>query len=328
MYPCSTCDRHLRESDRVCPFCGTVQATVMSPHLGALALTVALLGSTACARDPGSEGSTAGTTTSMTSTSMTTTATESGESSTESGSNSTSTGDGDGDGDMTTNTSVTSGSFYAGPPTDFWSVSECDPFAQDCPEGEKCVPYASTGETFDANKCVVVTGSGEPGDACSYGGIVEATDDCGVDSYCWANGDVGVCQEFCHGTADDPTCPEGFQCLIHGDGSVTLCMSSCNPLLQDCGPGFACYWDNAEFSCAPTSEDIVLGDPCVDINDCAAGLICLPTDVLPSCAGDSCCASFCDLSAPMCDQMGTECIPFYDGAPPAGYEDVGICVLP
>lgn len=30
------------------------------------------------------------------------------------------------------------------PASDFGAVAECDPFAQDCPEGEKCVAYAST----------------------------------------------------------------------------------------------------------------------------------------------------------------------------------------
>lgn len=328
MYPCSTCDRHLRDADRLCPFCGTVQSTVASPCFGTLALAVALLGSTACARDPGtSDGSTAGTTTS---TSMTTTATESGESSTETGSSTTShPGDGDGDGDTTNATISTSGSFYAGPEVDYGSISDCDPFAQDCPDGEKCVPYSSTGDGFDANKCVVITGDGEPGDVCNYGGIVDATDDCGADSYCWADGNVGVCLEFCQGTPDDPSCPEGFGCLIDGDGSINLCTSSCSPVLQDCSPGFACYWTNAAFTCAATTEDIALGEPCDAVNDCALGLACLSADILPSCAGDSCCASFCDLSAPMCAQMGTQCSSFFGpDVPPAGYEDVGICIVP
>jgi hypothetical protein len=325
MYPCSICDRHLRDSDRLCPFCGTVQSTVTSPCFGTLALTVALLGSTACARDAGSDGSTAGTTTSMTTT--TTTATESGESSAETDTDTTS-GDGDGDGDTTNDTNNTSGSFYAGPEVDYASVPECDPWFQDCPYGDKCVPYSSTGDGFDANRCVPVIGDGEPGDVCNYGGVIDATDDCGTNSYCWADGDVGVCKEFCQGTVDEPTCPEGFQCLIDGDGVVNLCMSSCNPLLQDCSPGSACYWTNAEFTCVATTEDIALGEPCDAINDCALGLACLPADLMPNCAGDACCASYCDLSAPMCDQLGAECVSFFDGAPPTGYEDVGVCVVP
>lgn len=322
MYPCSTCDRHLRDTDRLCPFCGTVQSTIASSCFGTLMLTVALLGSTACARDPGSEGSTAGTTTTMT----TTTATESGESSAD-GSTDTSTA-GDGDGDTTDNTTNNSGSFYAGPEVDL-SLSDCDPFVQDCPEGEKCVPYSINGSGYDADKCVPVNGSGAPGEPCLYGGIFEATDDCDATSYCWTDGGVdGVCLEFCQGSLVEPTCPDGFQCLIDGNGVINLCTASCNPLLQDCEPGFACHWTSAEFTCVATTEDLALGEPCEALNDCAQGLACLPGNLTPNCAGDSCCASYCDLSMPSCDQMGTQCAPFFDGQPPAGYEDVGVCVLP
>jgi hypothetical protein len=175
---------------------------------------------------------------------------------------------------------------------------------------------------------VVITGSGEPGDACHYGGVVEATDDCGPNSHCWADEDVGVCLEFCQGAPDAPMCAEGFQCLIDGEGSVNLCTSSCNPLLQDCSPGFACHWNSLDFSCTATTEEIALGEPCDALNDCALGLACLPGGVMPDCAGDSCCGAYCDLSAPMCEQMGTECASFFEGMPPVGDEDVGICVLP
>lgn len=324
MYPCATCDRHLRDSDHLCPFCGTAQSTVASPYFGTLALAVALLGSTACARDPGtSDGSTAGTTTTMT---MTTTATESGESS--AAETSTATGDGDGDGATTNDSISTSGSFYAGPEVDLGFQPECDPFVQDCPDGEKCVPYSFDGEGFDANKCVPITGDGQPGDPCAYGGPLESTDDCGANSFCWASGDVGVCLEFCQGAPDAPTCPEGFQCLIDSDGTVNVCTSSCNPLLQDCSPGYACYWTDTEFSCAATSQDVALGEPCVALTDCTLGLTCVAADLTPNCAGDSCCASYCDLSAPVCGQPGTECASFFDGVAPAGYEDVGVCVVP
>jgi hypothetical protein len=111
----------------------------VSPCFGTLALAVALLGSTACAKDPGTDGSTAGTTTSMT----TTNATESGEPS----DTSATTGDGDGDGDTTNESISTSGSFYAGPEIDYGGGPYgCDPWVQDCPDGEKCVPYSTDGE--------------------------------------------------------------------------------------------------------------------------------------------------------------------------------------
>jgi hypothetical protein len=48
-------------------------------------------------------------------------------------------------------------------------------FQQDCPEGEKCVAFASAGDDWDATKCVPVTGSQAADEPCSYGGMVEAT---------------------------------------------------------------------------------------------------------------------------------------------------------
>src|SRR5690242_2592745 len=166
---------------------------------------------------------------------------------------------GDGDGDTGAETGLTTMGFV--PMSDFGAVSECDPFAQDCPDGEKCVPYGSTGGNWDANKCVPVTGSGAAGDPCTYGGTVEATDDCDANTHCWDVMDVdgmavGVCTPFCTGTADDPICPPDTSCLIANDGSINLCVSTCDPLLQDCGSGLACFWANNGFNCIFTTQDI------------------------------------------------------------------------
>jgi hypothetical protein len=214
--------------------------------------------------------------------------------------------------------------------------STCDPFMQDCPEGEKCVPWGSSGAEWDANKCVMVTGSGQPGDVCTWGGIVEATDDCGADSICWDVMDVdgqliGVCTPFCGGTADAPICEPGTSCIIANDGSVTLCLKTCDPLLQDCGAGLACFYAVSDFNCIFTTQDIPTGEPCGYINDCAAGNYCADAAALPACNGSACCASFCDFSDPnaMCPTAGTECVSFFEeGMAPPGYEDVGVCILP
>ena len=238
-------------------------------------------------------------------------------------------GDGDGDDD---GGSLDSSGFV--PDEDFGAVSECDPFLQDCPEGEKCVPYGSTGGNWDANKCVAVTGSGAAGDTCTYGGVVEATDDCDENTHCWDVMDVdgmaiGVCTEFCTGTADDPVCPPDTSCLIANDGSINMCIQTCDPLLQDCGAGLACFWANNDFNCIFTTQDIPLGEPCGFINDCAPGLGCLSAEVMPNCNGSACCGSFCDLTAADCPQEGTECTEFFEeGMAPPGYEDVGVCIIP
>jgi hypothetical protein len=59
------------------------------------------------------------------------------------------------------------------------------------------------------------------------------------------------------------------------------------------------------------------------------GLMCATAEVMPDCAGSSCCAAFCDLSAPTCGLEGTECSAFFNaGEPPPGYENLGICIVP
>jgi hypothetical protein len=213
---------------------------------------------------------------------------------------------------------------------------DCDPYAQDCPEGEKCVPYGSTGGNWDDNKCVAVTGDQAPGEPCTYGGVVEATDDCDETSHCWNVHDVdgqfiGTCMAFCMGTENTPECPPNSQCLY--SHIVNLCIPTCDPLAQGCGEGQACFWTNDQFSCVFTTQDIPAGQPCDFINDCAAGLGCFTAEVLPNCDASSCCSAFCDLNLGdgPCEASlpDTICVPFFEqGTAPPGYDDVGVCILP
>jgi hypothetical protein len=222
------------------------------------------------------------------------------------------------------------------PEYDVWEADECDAFMQDCPDGEKCVPYGSTGGNWDANKCVPVLGDQAPGEPCTYGGVVEATDDCDATSVCWdvmdVNGEpIGTCTPFCTGTPDDPECPPGDQCLISSCDCINLCIHTCDPILQDCNEGQACFWANNGFNCIFTTQDISPGEPCGFINDCAGGLVCLDAEVFPSCAGAACCSPWCQLGAGdlPCEVLpGTTCVPFFEqGTAPPGYEHIGVCML-
>ncbi|KIG17433.1 hypothetical protein DB30_03352 [Enhygromyxa salina] len=250
----------------------------------------------------------------------------------------TSDGDGDGDADADsigdadgTSEEETGANFV---PLDIIDDTQCDPWAQDCPEGEKCVPYGSTGGNWDANKCVVVDGDGQPGDSCTYTGTASASDSCGADSHCWDVMDVdgqavGVCTPFCDGSPDDPICGPGTSCLVANEGSITLCIETCDPLLQACDEGLGCFWANNDFNCIFTAGDIAESEPCGFVNDCAPGLLCTAGDVLPACAGSNCCTAYCDLASPECPVEGTECSPFFEeGLAPPTYEDLGLCILP
>ncbi|WP_244923998.1 ribulose phosphate epimerase [Enhygromyxa salina] len=243
-------------------------------------------------------------------------------------------GDGDGDGDSIgdPDDGTETGANFV--PLDLVGEEQCDPWAQDCQEGEKCVPYGSTGGNWDNNKCVPVEGDGQPGDTCVYGGTAAATDDCGADSHCWDVMDVdgqavGVCTPFCSGNPDSPICGPGTSCLVANEGSITLCIETCDPLLQACSEGLGCFWANNEFNCIFTAGDIPEAEPCGFVNDCAPGLLCTTGEVLPSCTGSNCCTAYCELSSPECPVEGTECSPFFEeGTAPPTYEDVGLCILP
>jgi hypothetical protein len=221
------------------------------------------------------------------------------------------------------------------PDNDLISASQCDSFLQDCEPGEKCVPYASGGGNWNANKCVPVLGDGKIGEPCTYAGAVEATDSCDASSMCWNVGDVdgeaiGTCTAFCTGTPDDPACPSGSSCSMSCDGSLSVCTKNCDPLLQDC-LGTGCYWAGSRFQCVFTTADIEEGGACGFINDCKPGLLCANPEVLPSCEGSACCTAFCDLGvgAGACGIPGTECLPFFEeGMALPEYAHIGICMVP
>jgi hypothetical protein len=219
-------------------------------------------------------------------------------------------------------------------PVDFNSEQcMCDPLAQDCPQGEKCVPYSSEGDTWDCVKCVPVLGDQAAGEACSSDGIVMGTDDCDASSWCFTSEGEGTCHAFCTGAVDNPECAPDSNCWMSNEGAIWVCVPACDPLLQDCEQGTGCYSSGVIFGCVfVPSASLSVGEPCQDLNDCAPGLQCTEAEALPSCAGEACCTSFCEigLGDAACDLLpDTVCMPFFEqGMAPAGYEHVGVCILP
>jgi hypothetical protein len=257
----------------------------------------------------------------------TTTTTSVGDGDGDGDSETSTTSPGDGDGDPTTSTSTTSGFV----PEDVAAQNSCDPWANDCPEGEKCAAWNSGSGTWDANKCVPINGDGQEGDACTYDGAQLGTDTCDIGHMCYYTDTEGQgsCIPLCTGTPDNGMCPTGYNCSISNTGSLLLCVYSCDPILQDCAiEDTGCFWDGAFFNCDPAGE-LLTNDPCGYINDCSAGHLCADAESLPSCNGSACCASFCDLSNPSCSVTGTECVAFFEeGTAPPGLGETGVCVLP
>ncbi len=220
---------------------------------------------------------------------------------------------------------------------------ECDMFAQDCPEGEKCMPWADDGgNSWNATRCSPISENpGQPGDECSVEGSgVSGIDDCDIGAMCWdvdPKTNIGTCVAMCTGDSANPLCEDpDTSCNIVNDGALVLCLPTCDPLLQDCPEGQACYPVLEEFTCVPdaSGEMGVFGDPCEFINVCDPGLFCADAAVVPNCVGaPSCCSEFCDLDAPAGDSQcsgsadGQMCLP-WEPAPGPGLEALGACVLP
>jgi hypothetical protein len=219
--------------------------------------------------------------------------------------------------------------------------NECDIWAQDCPEAEKCMPWANDGgDSWNATRCSPVDAApGQPGDACSVEGSgVSGIDDCDIASMCWNvdnETNMGVCVGFCEGSEANPVCPDpGTGCSISNEGTLILCLPYCDPLLQDCSDTEACYPEENGFFCSPdaSGDDGGYGDACEYLNVCDAGLFCADAVVVPDCGSSSgCCSEYCDISDPMpvCMGVGQECTSYYeDNQAPPGYENVGVCVIP
>ncbi|MCA9654907.1 MAG: ribulose phosphate epimerase [Myxococcales bacterium] len=337
MKQCIECDRHLFGPEPECPFCGASQPTA-GASLGPVAvLTLAFgLGLASCGptitEDPSdtSGADSSGTTEPGATSAMTTVAMTSGTSTTTDGTTAASDDVDDSQDDAPCG-------FYAGcPPEDWGPIDfECDIFAQDCPPGEKCMPWANDGsDVWNATRCSPIADNpGGVGDPCSVEGSgVSGIDDCALGHMCWdvdPETNTGDCIAMCTGTPDDPVCADGQQCSISNDGALALCLTACNPLTQDCADGQGCYaTPQGGFICSGTLEPGAWGDDCWQFADCDPGSLCIDASVVPDCTSGACCSPLCDLTIPdTCPgiDQGVTCEPWLERAPP-GYEDVGICV--
>lgn len=219
------------------------------------------------------------------------------------------------------------------------SERECDNFAQDCPEGQKCSAYNSNLEFgyWDSTKCVEVIGTDKPGEPCTSEGMAAGIDSCIEGAMCWdvdADG-FGTCVGLCSGSAGAPVCDFPGYCDISAEGVLNLCYGYCNPLLQDCpNVGEACYASQFDkLACAPDESNGggQAGDSCEFINECKVGLTC--TDAMSfgaGCAPDStgCCTPFCKFPDGACPNPGQQCVQYFDNMQiPSDnpYLGIGIC---
>ncbi|WP_271994512.1 ribulose phosphate epimerase [Nannocystis radixulma] len=238
-------------------------------------------------------------------------------------------------------TSTTEGSFIT-PPDGGGGTKECDQWTQDCPDGQKCMPYSGDGDNaWESLKCTpVMENAGQVGDPCTVEGSgVSGIDNCSEGMMCWdVTEGVGVCVALCIGSPDAPDCAEPMtSCLISNDGVLTLCLPFCDPLLQDC-PGDDLCIPNPQspdaFLCVldASGEEGQEFDACEYINACDKGLTCANPQVAAECDASAigCCIPFCDTTEMgVCTGQGSECLAWYEaGMAPPGFENVGYCGIP
>jgi hypothetical protein len=222
-------------------------------------------------------------------------------------------------------------------PSPYDGPGACDPYAQDCPDGQKCMPVIMR-DTWDSTACRPL--HDDPvklGDPCTtLGGIGSGIDDCDQGSMCWAVDmmGAGTCVPLCGCGPAMPTCPSAdLLCTQANGGALPLCLPSCDPVLQDCPTrGDGCYPSQSTpgFTCAPdaASTPTSPGDTCESLNACSAGQICVGPDFVPGCESPvGCCAEICDVGdASPCASMAVDCVPWWDGAAPEGCPaSVGAC---
>ncbi len=222
-------------------------------------------------------------------------------------------------------------------------VKECSNWDQDCPEDQKCMPWADNGSTaWNATKCVPVDpAKDQPGDSCTVeGSAVSGLDSCDLGVLCWdvkADTMTGTCVAQCKGPESAPTCSSDTSCFISNDGVLNLCLPKCDPLTQDCPNENLCIpnpQNPEEFTCVldASGDNGQTFNPCEYINACDKGFYCAAPSSGSECdaAATGCCLPFCDLSdMPMCPGENQECVAWYEmGAAPPGLENVGLCSLP
>jgi hypothetical protein len=334
---CDRCRRHVRVDEARCPFCvlesrtrGFATAVTLGAALGACSareLSQPTQEDTSTTTpspvDTGDTASSAATT--LATTTSTTVMSETGPVDTSSG-----TTDDDGLGCA----------FYGGCPGDFSDPIECDVWTQDCPRGEKCTPYASSGGWWDATRCSPLepnpAGAGEP--CTAEGGAKSGVDNCEVGAMCWDVDDetnVGTCVDLCAGSNETPICPTPeTSCAVFYQDVLAICFPTCDPLLQDCAEAYGCFLGEfEEFHCAPSLLDDAAehGETCSYINSCVPGLHCANAKHVFDCVGKECCTEFCDLEAAEPDAAcsgamnGETCIALFDDGQ---HPNVGICQLP
>jgi hypothetical protein len=213
---------------------------------------------------------------------------------------------------------------------------ECDVWAQDCPEGDKCTAWANDGGTsWNATKCAPVDRlPAAPGEPCTVeGNAVSGIDDCALGSMCWdvdPQTNEATCVALCSGSEPAPICSDGSACYIGFGGSINLCLPQCNPLMDTCPVGQSCLHlaVGGQLVCFPDEPFTAqpAGQPCAADEPCEQGLACVDAVHVPGCTGGRCCTPVgSQADPPTCPAPEQQCI---DGDDLMSPYDLCFCGVP
>lgn len=201
----------------------------------------------------------------------------------------------------------------------------CDPFAQDCPDGQRCHMVFDNGW---GERCIPMpaepTGLDE---VCAQAiGGVRGNDSCAPRTLCafWglprSTPQERRCRALCQ--RNDECGPDEACLLLGGDTRTGGCVPKCDPVANDCQEGTRCIvlrataeGESATLCALP--GDGAIGDACRVDGDCAEG-----TCQAGSAVGESRCRAFCRGDGDCGD--GMSCFPII---PQAGLPaDTGLCL--
>lgn len=211
----------------------------------------------------------------------------------------------------------------------------CNTINQGC-QGGTCAPWSSEEDGELEGTFCLPAGTLMDGDRCDPICTAMPDRNCGPGLVCDIYSGPPQCR---------PTCPsmpllgcETGICLRYAweekDGGETatplsFCKGECDPasdeLANTCEGGESCVLDEGFGTvCVPEEEPVEQGGDCT-ANECALGLICVPSELEPDCEHEACCYEACSFAAPICpvgNCMITIDVPFADEI------SVGFCPPP
>jgi hypothetical protein len=201
---------------------------------------------------------------------------------------------------------------------------ECDPVAQNCPEGNRCAYVRRDNVT--SRRCIPA-GTVAEGGSCQSLATAEGDfyDTCAPGLSCTdrstsSGGSTFTCQRFCYG-GEQCTAPRDCIDVLRFEGSnerPRVCGDpgpTCDVLARECTNSRGCYPSPRSGGVCVTAGTIAEGQPCTYVNDCQEGSACVKE------GASLVCRQLCRApsGSPGCES-GQHCLPLQD------YTGVGVCV--